>query len=195
MASIPECVSTITCNFIITLMQNLSTTSLSGDDSKMITDHSSRLHLHFFFTITDIASGVSSGVRIAEIAVWAKKTIFPGWDREMPVYGCASVVLYHISRWPGQPIPSRNGQTPSENRLKSFYFNFIVTTACTDAAFACSPAEPSSSSRKETLECSSYRSLTSPGMTAKSQRPFWWNSGPKGFSSSKFKHFLNEVSD
>ena len=73
----------------------------------------------FIFTATDIASRVSSGVRVAEIAVWAKKTIYSGWDREMPVYGCASVVLYHISRWPGQPIPSRNGQTPSENRLKS----------------------------------------------------------------------------
>ena len=114
--------------------------------------------------------------------------------------GDASVWMRICSTRVGQPIPSlssRNGQTPSENRLKSFYFNFIVTTACSDSAFACyaPPAGPSSSSRKETLECSSYRSLTSPGMTAKSQRPFWWNSGPKGFSSSKFKHFLNEVSD
>ena len=160
----------------------------------MITDHSSRLHLHFFYHNWYCIRGEFRCAHSGNSCL-SKENNLP-WlgqgDASVWMRICSSVPHFALAR-PANPIPKRPNTV--RKSFKIFDFNFIVTTACTDAAFACSPAEPSSSSRKETLECSSYRSLTSPGMTAKSHRTLRWNSGWKGFSSSKFKHFLNEILD
>lgn len=136
--------------------------------------------------------GVGSGVRVAGTAAWAKKTIYTlGWDREMPVHGCASV--------PHFALASQSHPFPPETAKPRLNLDFIVTTACSDAAFACygpqqdpAPPPPPPLGKKRSRAHHIAR-LSSPGMTAKSRNPLWRNSGPKRFFS-KFKPFWNDIS-
>jgi hypothetical protein len=90
----------------------------------------------------------------------------------------------------GQPIPSlssRNGQTPSGNRL-IFDFNFIVTTACSDAAFACYAPQPDPAPPPLGKKRSSVHHIARSPHLERQLNPrghFGEIKAPKDFSSSK----------